>query len=102
MISIGTATTGISSPSSRVLCGTSARAAVAHTSVNVATVSAARDGRNRGPFRIWSRLIDTATNSRPVSAAAAPTSAARQYSHPAVPQPRRSELSVSGVPELPG
>jgi hypothetical protein len=69
--SIGTTTISISRPSRRVLCGTSARAELTTTSSSVARVSAARAGRNLSPLSILSRLIETATNSRPVSPAAA-------------------------------
>jgi hypothetical protein len=69
--SIGTTMTRISTPRSRMLCGTSASAELATTSSNVASVSAARAGRNLPPLSIRSRLMETATNSSPVRAAAA-------------------------------
>jgi hypothetical protein len=49
-----------------------------------ASVSAARRVKKFGPSRIRSRLMETATNRRPVSAAVAPTIAAKKVSHPAV------------------
>jgi hypothetical protein len=73
--SIGTSTIAISRPSRRVLCGTSARAEPITISNSVARVSAARARRNADrsllSLRIGARLIDTATKSSPVSAAAA-------------------------------
>jgi hypothetical protein len=69
--SIGTTTIRISRPSRRVLCGISARAELTTTSSSVARVSAARAGRNLAALSIRSRLIETATNNRPVRPAAA-------------------------------
>ena len=69
--SIGTTMIRISMPTSRTLWGTSASAETATTSSNVARVSAARVERNLPPLSIRSRLMETATNSSPVRAAAA-------------------------------
>jgi hypothetical protein len=69
--SIGTTMIRISAPTSRMLCGTRVSVELATTSSKVARVSAARAGRNLLPLRIRSRLMETATKSRPVRAAAA-------------------------------
>src|SRR5580698_7147017 len=53
------------------------------TPTNISSVSAARPG-SCGNASTLLRLIDTATNRRPVSAAAAPTSATKKLSQPAV------------------
>lgn len=69
--SIGSTMIKISAPISRTFCGTRAREELQTTSSKMARVSTARVDRNLAPLRIRSRLMDTATNSRPVSAAAA-------------------------------
>jgi hypothetical protein len=69
--SIGTTTIRSSRPSRRVLCGIRARAELTTTSSSVARVSAAWAGRNLAALSIRSRLIETATNNRPVRPAAA-------------------------------
>jgi hypothetical protein len=56
-------------------------------------VSAARTGSMAGPLSMWSRLIDTATNSSPASAAAAPVMAAKNVAHAAGSYPCEASLS---------
>jgi hypothetical protein len=73
MASIGTTMIKISTPTSLTPCGTRVSAELATTSNKVASVSAARAGRNRPILRMWAKLMETATNSKPVSAAAAAT-----------------------------
>jgi hypothetical protein len=58
-------------------------AELATTSSKVASVSAARAGRNRPTLRMWSRLMETVTNSRPVNVAAAATIALKNGSQSA-------------------
>jgi DNA-binding MarR family transcriptional regulator len=64
-------------------CGASARLETATTSSSRDRVSAARAG-SLGKERICFRLIETATKSKPVRAAAAPTSATKKFCHWAV------------------
>ena len=64
-------------PISRGFCGTRATAEPVMTNSSEASVSAARVGSIAAPLMMRSRLIDTATNSSPVSAAATPVSAVK-------------------------
>src|SRR5580704_15124812 len=75
--------------------GTRHALATSSTVINASNASAARDG-SCGYCKIFARLIDTATNNRPSSAADAPASATKKLSHPAVAYIQRS-YTRSGV-----
>jgi hypothetical protein len=77
----GTAMTKISAPSSSTSCGTRASAELISTNSRTARVSAARAGSMVVLLSMLSRLIDTATNSSPTSAAAAPVTAVKNAAH---------------------
>jgi hypothetical protein len=81
--SVGTATIKISTPASRMFCGMSVSAELARTSSRMASVSAARVGRILPPLTIRSRLMETETNSRPVSVVAAAAIAVKNGSQSA-------------------